>query len=94
MLFLVIAYDGTDAEAPGRRQAVRPQHVEGSGAAHASGFLQYAGALLDEAGGMIGSLLVVEAGDADEVQAYVDNDVYSRSGVWQRVEIHPFKRAF
>jgi uncharacterized protein YciI len=93
MLFLVIAKDGTDPEAPARRLKVRETHLEGARALAADGTLQFGGALLDEAGGMIGSALVVEAEDAAAVRALLEADVYHRGGVWRSYEVHPFKRA-
>ena len=93
MLFLVIAKDGTDPDAPARRQRVREAHLEGARAIAAEGTLQLGGAILDEAGAMIGSALLVEAEDAAAVRALVEADVYHRSGVWRTYEVHPFKRA-
>ena len=93
MLFLVIAKDGTDPDAPGRRQQVREAHLEGARALAADGTLVLGGALLDDAGGMIGSALVVEAEDAAAAQALLEADVYHRGGVWRSYEVHPFKRA-
>mgnify|MGYP002621011527 CR=1 FL=1 len=93
MLFLVIARDGTDPEAPARRQRVRAQHLEGARALAERGDLQLGGALLDDAGTMIGSALLLEADDAEAARRLLAADVYAREGVWQQVEIHPFRRA-
>lgn len=93
MLFLVIAKDGTDADAPARRQRVREAHLEGAHALAASGVLQLGGALLDPGGGMIGSALVVEAEDESALRAVLEADVYHRAGVWRSFEIYPFRRA-
>jgi uncharacterized protein len=93
MLFLVIAKDGTDAEAPARRQRVRERHLEGARTLAESGTLQLGGALLDAQGTMIGSALVVEAEDEAAARRLLEADVYHREGVWQSYEIHPFKRA-
>ena len=93
MLYLVIAKDGTDAEAPARRQAARETHLIGAKELAAAGTLVLAGALLNDDGGMIGSAMLVEAEDVAAVRAILDADIYTRGGVWQRVDIHPFKRA-
>jgi uncharacterized protein len=93
MLFLVIAKDGTDAEAPARRQRVREAHLEGARALAATGVLQVGGAILDPNGGMIGSALVVEAEDEAALRSVLEADVYRRAGVWQSFEIYPFRRA-
>lgn len=93
MLYLVLAHDGTDPEAPARRQRVREQHLAGIGPAAASGVLQVGGAILDADGAMIGSALIVEAANEAEARAFLEGDVYSREGVWQSLTIYPFKRA-
>jgi uncharacterized protein len=93
VLFLVIAKDGGDADAPARRQRVREVHLEGARALSARGVLQLGGALLDPDGGMIGSALVVEADDEAALRAALEADVYHRAGVWQSVEVYPFRRA-
>jgi uncharacterized protein len=93
MLYIVLAHDGTDPEAPARRQRVRATHLEGIRPAVDSGMLQLGGAILDDAGTMIGSALLVEAASADAARDFIDNDIYSREGVWRRVEIYPFQRA-
>ena len=93
MLYLVIAKDGTDPDAPARRASVRETHLEGARALAAEGTLQVGGAILDDAGAMIGSALIVEAEDAAAVRALLEADIYHRGGVWRSYEVHPFKRA-
>jgi len=93
MLYIVIAHDGTDSEAPARRQRVREQHLEGIKPKAAAGTLQVGGAILDAEGAMVGSALLVEAQDEPAVRAFLEDDIYYQSGVWQRFEIYPFKRA-
>jgi uncharacterized protein len=93
MLWLIIARDGTDADAPARRQAVRDRHLEGARALAEGGRLSVGGAMLDHGGTMIGSMLLVEAEDEAAARALVESDVYSTAGVWQTYEIHPFRRA-
>lgn len=93
MLFLVLAHDGTDPDAPARRQRVREAHLEGARELAASGALQLGGALLDDRGTMVGSALLVEADDEAALRALLDADVYHRGGVWRRYEVYPFKRA-
>jgi uncharacterized protein YciI len=93
MLYLVIARDGQDADAPARRSAVRPEHLLGARALAESGALQVGGAMLDAQGNMIGSTMLIEAEDEAAVRAILERDVYHRAGVWHSVEIHPFKRA-
>ena len=94
MLYLVIARDGQDPEAPARRAAVRAQHLEGARPLAEHGTMKVGGAILDAQGGMIGSALILEADDEAAVRALLEQDVYHRAGVWRSYEIHPFKRAF
>lgn len=93
MLFSVIARDGTDAEAPARRQAARDQHLAELQPHVDSGVVQLGGAFLDETGTMRGSILVLELPDLAAVNAWLDNDIYTRSGVWQDFEVSEFRRA-
>jgi len=48
------------------------------------------GPLLDGNGGMIGTMLVVEAESMDLVRRFVDQDPYARADVYASVAIHPF----
>ena len=92
MLYLVIAKDGSDEGAPERRRAVREQHLKEIHPALESGALKLGGALLDGET-MIGSMLLVEAGDETELRGLLERDIYHRAGVWQSYEIYPFRRA-
>lgn len=93
MLYLILAHDARDEGAPERRGRVRQRHLDGVRPLAEEGRLQVGGAFLDEQGVMRGSMLLLEAEDEDEVRRLLDDDVYSREGVWERFEIRPFKRA-
>ena len=93
MLYLVIAKDGADSEAPARRQAVRPEHLENVTPAVESGFVLLGGALLNKEGGMTGSAMLLEAASEEEVWAFLKRDVYFTGNVWQQFEVYPFKKA-
>lgn len=93
MQFVVTAYDGTDAEAPARRQAARPRHLEGTKKMQADGSMILGGAMLDDKGIMIGSVMVVEMPDRAAVDAWLAQDAYSTDGVWKKVEVRPFRVA-
>jgi uncharacterized protein YciI len=93
MLYLVIAKDGTDADAPARRQAVRSEHLEKVKPAVESGFVMLGGALLNKEGGMVGSAMILDAPSEEEVWAFLKQDVYSKGNVWQNFEVHPFRIA-
>jgi hypothetical protein len=85
--FLVTLYDGTDAEAPARRQATRQTHLDALPENVASGRLFFGGPILDAAQKPIGSFLLVECRDRAELDAIIANDPYSKGNVWQKVEV-------
>ena len=93
MAFLVQAFDGEDSEAMARRMAVREQHLAGARVLKAAGKLLYAGALLDDAGKMTGSVLVFDLPTKEEVEAALRADPYTAGGVWLRWTITPFRPA-
>ena len=93
MQYLVIAHDGTDAEAPARRQAARPEHIEGVKALKESGAMILGGAMLDDDGQMIGSACVVDFETRAELDAWLENDPYATGKVWQKIDVTPFRRA-
>lgn len=91
--FLVLAYDGTDAGAAGRRQAARPAHFEGIKPMVERGELRSAGAILDEAGTMIGSAIFAEFESRAALDAWFEREPYVKQGVWLRIEVKPFRLA-
>ena len=93
MQFLVTAYDGTDADAPARRQAVRDAHLVGARGLTEEGRILIGGAILDDAGGMIGSCCIVDFATRAELDEWLRNDPYVTGGVWQKIEVVPFRAA-
>lgn len=93
MLFLIIGRDGRDAAAPGRRMAARPAHLERVAPMAADGTLVVGGALLDAAGDMVGSAAVIDVPDEAAARAWIAEDPYAKQGVWQDIEIHPYRIA-
>ena len=91
--FLVIAYDGTDAEALERRMAARPAHLEGVKPMVERGQMIAGGAILDDAGAMIGSATIVEFADRAGLDAWLARDPYVTGKVWQKIEVRPFRLA-
>src|ERR1043165_233096 len=69
--FLVTLYDGTDAEAPARRAASRPVHLDGLKDNVASGKLVFGGPIFDEAQKPIGSFLLADCKDRAELDAII-----------------------
>lgn len=85
--FLVIAQDGTDPEAPARRQAARPAHF--ARLRQNPNALTIGGAILNEADGMAGSYFIMEAASRSDVERFIAEDPYSRENVWQKIEVRP-----
>jgi uncharacterized protein len=89
--FLVLVYDGMDAEAPARRQAMRPAHLDGLKDNVARGGLVFGGPIFDDAQKPIGSFLLAYCGDRAELDAMIANDPYTKGNVWQKVEVKPVR---
>jgi uncharacterized protein len=93
MQFVVIARDGTDPDAVARRKAVRPYHLEGVQPLVDAGNVLTGGAILDDDGNMRGSVLLVDFPSREELDAWLDHDPYVTDGVWQQIEVVPFRVA-
>jgi uncharacterized protein YciI len=93
MQFVIIARDGTDPQAPTRRQAVRPAHLEGIRPFVERGNILVGGAILDEVGTMVGSVLMADFPTREELDAWLAGDPYVTDGVWLDVEVQPYRAA-
>jgi uncharacterized protein YciI len=93
MRFIVIAHDGTDPEAKDRRAAVRPAHLERIAPHVESGRVLLGGAMLDEAGDMVGSVVLADFPSREEFDAWIAGDPYVTGGVWQQIEVRPYRPA-
>jgi uncharacterized protein len=91
--YIVIARDGTDPDAKARRLAARPAHLERVGPFVERGRVLLGGAILDEAGGMVGSVVLADFATREEVEAWVAEDPYVTDGVWKEIEIRDFRPA-
>jgi uncharacterized protein YciI len=89
MQFIVIAYDGKDEEAPQRRLAARESHIALGDKMRDEGSLLYAVAILDDDGGMIGSVMVVQFASTQELEAWLGEEPYVRGDVWKKIEMLP-----
>ena len=85
MQFIIKAYDGPNML--DKRMAVRPRHLEGMNELGKQ--IICAGGLLDDAGKMKGSALVVDFPDRAALDAYLNNEPYVLEGVWQSIEVEP-----
>ncbi|NMC36701.1 MAG: hypothetical protein GYA41_00070 [Bacteroidales bacterium] len=93
MQFLLIAYDGTDPGALDRRMKVRPEHLEKIALLKKSGEFLLGGAILDNNGKMIGSMIVYEFPDRETLDQRLREEPYITANVWQKIEIHPYRLA-
>jgi uncharacterized protein len=93
MQFVLMAWDGDDEHALNRRMAARETHLTRAKQAAKDGQILEAGAILNDAGQMIGSVMMLEFPNEIEARAWLEVDVYVTTGVWKRLELHPFKLA-
>lgn len=87
MQFLVVGRDGTDPEAPKRRQAVRSQHLALGDEMEADGSRWYGASLRDDDGNMIGSFAVMDFPTRKELDDWLEREPYVVGNVWQSVEV-------
>ena len=83
MQFLIKAYDGEGMLE--RRMAVRPRHLEGM--KKLGKHIICAGGLLDDAGKMKGSALVLDFDSRAGLDDYLASEPYITEGVWEKVEV-------
>ncbi|MCR5743524.1 MAG: YciI family protein [Lachnospiraceae bacterium] len=83
MQFIVKAYDGEGMLE--KRMEVRPRHLEGMNKLREH--IVVAGGLLDEAGKMKGSMLVMDFDSRSELDDYIANEPYVLENVWQKIEV-------
>lgn len=79
-------------DAPGKlpvRKANREAHLAYAGE---TGVVTLAGPLLDEAGDMIGSLIVLDVETRAEAEAFAAADPYAKAGLFDSVEIRAWRR--
>ena len=93
MQFILIAFDGTDSEAYERRILARPEHLEKVARLKKSEKFLLGGAMLDDDGKMIGSMIVYEFPDRKSLEDHLKEEPYITGGVWQKIEIKPFRLA-
>lgn len=93
MQFLLIAYDGTDTGALDRRMKARPEHLEKIAVLKKRGEFLLGGAILDDMGKMIGSMIVYEFPDRAALDERLKEEPYVVQGVWEKIEIKPYRLA-
>lgn len=89
--YVITAYDGTDPDALARRMAARPAHLEATRPLKDAGHFIEGGAILNEAGQMIGSVLIMAFDTRADLDKWLANDPYTTGGVWKQVDVRPFR---
>jgi uncharacterized protein len=93
MQFLLIAFDGTDEGALERRMEARPSHFENVATLKVRKEFLLGGAIVDDDGKMIGSMIVYEFPDRNALDECLKTEPYVVSGTWKKIEIRPFRLA-
>ncbi|MEO0043292.1 MAG: hypothetical protein RL329_2740 [Bacteroidota bacterium] len=88
--YSIYAKDGTDEGALDRRLAARQSHFDGIQILKDQGNFVLGGALVDDAGKMIGSTIILQFETPADLQKWLDHEPYNTQGVWQSVEILRF----
>jgi uncharacterized protein len=88
MLFVIIGHDGPDGAA--LRPKLRPAHLENLRPLVGQGRMTLAGPFTDGSG----SLIVAEFPSEADAIAFAQSDPYFTGGVFDRVEVKPFRKVF
>lgn len=97
MLYVIIGHDVPDSLA--KRTQARPAHVARLQALCDAARLLVAGPCpaIDAAdpgpAGYTGSVVIAEFGSLEDARAWADADPYLAAGVYERVEVRPFRQA-
>jgi uncharacterized protein YciI len=93
MQYLLVAFDRTDNEALERRMKARPAHLENVADLKKRGEFLLGGAILDDNGKMIGSMMVYEFPERTLLDKCLENEPYIINGVWEKIDIRPYRLA-
>jgi uncharacterized protein len=88
MLFVIIGHDGPNGAA--LRPKIRPAHLDNLRPFVEQGKVVLAGPFTDGSG----SLIVVDLESEAEAKRLAESDPYTTGGVFERVEVRPFRRVF
>ena len=91
--YLITGYDYTDEGALERRMNIRPHHLDGAKALKETGNYVLGGAMLNDEGKMIGSVMVLQFENEEALEAWKQGEPYITQKVWETVDVKPFKVA-
>lgn len=89
MQFIITAYDGTDEQAFERRIQAREAHLQSVEKRFKAGQHLYGAAMLNDAGKMIGSMMIVEYPSREALDEWLQEEPYVIGGVWRNIQIQP-----
>lgn len=87
MIYIVLAFDGTDEEAPKRRAESREAHLELVAKNSAEGKQILGVAITDDDQKMVGSLMIMNFPSEEALDAWLQEEPYVINDVWDEVEI-------
>ena len=90
MLFTVIRYDKPNGVA--LRKAARPRHLEYL--EKVTPCITYGGALLDDLGQQIGSVLIIDVPDRQAAEQFAAADPFVEASLFAATHILPFRQVF
>ena len=91
--YLVTAYDHTTIDALQHRMNIRPHHLDGAKELKEKGNFILGGAILNDDGKMIGSVMILQFESEEELEAWKKSEPYITQGVWETFDVKPFKVA-
>lgn len=91
--YLITGYDYTDEGALDRRMAVRPHHFDNAKLYKEKGNYITGGAILDDNGKMIGSVMILQFESEEELEAWKKGEPYITQKIWETVDVKLFRLA-
>ncbi|MES2428137.1 MAG: YciI family protein [Bacteroidota bacterium] len=91
--YLITAYDYTDEGTFEKRMQVRPHHLDGVRDMKAKGNYVIGGAMLNEENKMIGSTMILQFENEEQLEAWKQGEPYITQKIWESIDIKPFKVA-
>jgi len=91
--YLITGYDYTDEGALQRRMNVRPHHLDYARELKEKGNYLMGGAILNDEGKMIGSTMILQFENEEDLEAWQQNEIYITGKIWESFDIKPFKVA-
>ena len=72
---------------------IRPHHLDGAKSLKEGGNYILGGALLNDEGKMIGSVMVLQFESEEGLEAWKQSEPYITQKIWETVDVKPFKVA-